>query len=130
MPKNDHLKIPIGFQEKKSDPPCDAEACRTGMTAITAIAGTAVAIGGLSLCAATMLQNRSNAASVVLNDEGGSKLWIIGGEDDKGFFNSTEFIESKSDIALKGPDLNFSFTEGCAVKVNESAIFIIGGKIF
>ena len=78
----------------------------------------------------TMLQNRSNAAAVVLTDEGGSKLWIIGGEDDKVFFNSTEFIESKSDVALKGPDLNFSFTEGCAVKVNESAIFIIGGKIF
>ena len=76
----------------------------------------------------TMLQNRSNAAEVVLNDESGSKLWVIGGEDDKQFHSSTEFIELESPIALKGPDLNFSITKHCAVKVNESAIFLIGGE--
>ena len=54
----------------------------------------------------TMLQNRSNADAVVLNDESGSKLWIIGGEDDKQFHSSTEFIKLDSSDALKGPDLN------------------------
>ena len=76
----------------------------------------------------TMLQNRSNAASVVLNDESGSKLWIVGGEDDKQFLSSTEFIKLDNSEALKGPDLNISITKHCAVKVNESAIFFIGGE--
>ena len=59
----------------------------------------------------TMLQNRSNADAVVLNDESGSKLWIIGGEDDKQFHSSTEFIKLDNSEALKGPDLNISITK-------------------
>ena len=77
----------------------------------------------------TMIENRANADSVVLNDENGSRLWIIGGGHDTGEFNSTEFIELTSDIAIKGPELPFTITKHCVVQVNSTAIFLIGGQL-
>ena len=72
-----------------------------------------------------MFEKRVAASSVVLNQ---TTLWIVGGIDPTAsMHNSTEFITGESSV--KGPSLPFFIKNHCMVKINETAIYIIGGVL-
>ena len=54
-------------------------------------------------------------------------IYSIGGDDGLSDLNSTEFISLKYG-AEKGPTLPFVISFHCLIKVNDSQIFIVGGK--
>ena len=74
---------------------------------------------------------RSGAASVILND---TTLWIMGGNTGSikrfGFrrLRSTELITLDGATSIKVPALPKELSYSCAVKYNESTIYLIGGS--
>ena len=76
-----------------------------------------------------MLQNRSQASSVILNN---STFWVVGGErrnsqnDSIEDLTSTEFI-SRGQPPKPGPDLPFSISNHGMVQCGSASIYIIGG---
>ena len=71
----------------------------------------------------TMTEPRYFAASVVLNT---TTMWVIGGWDGSNRLSSTEFITLEK--AVTGPSLPHALLYHCAVKFNESQIYVIGGE--
>merc|ERR1712218_504877 len=69
----------------------------------------------------TMIEPRRDAASVVLNT---TTMWVLGGRDSNRL-SSTEFITLEK--AVSGPSLPHRVSDHCAVKFNESQIYVIGG---
>ena len=68
---------------------------------------------------------RSNAASVVLND---TTLWLLGGVNYRGKLSTTEFIKlDNTATSVVGPALPHVLQGGCAVKYNNTHIYLIGG---
>ena len=79
----------------------------------------------------TMTKSRFGAASVVLNS---TTMWVMGGTSvgsnaysPELSISSTEFITL--DTAVSGPNLPFEVAYHCAVKLNESHIYVIGGYV-
>ena len=70
----------------------------------------------------TMTQARYYAASVVLNS---TTMWVIGGYSGSSAVLSTEFITLEKSVP--GPSLPEVLYSFCAVKFNESQIYVIGG---
>ena len=69
---------------------------------------------------------RSHAASVMLNKK---TLWIMGGETTGGReLSSTEFITLDPATSVNGPALPKELYGSCAVKYNESHIYLTGGS--
>ena len=60
------------------------------------------------------------------------KIWIVGGTSDifdtSKASNSSEFIDSAEYSVSKGPDLPFTIHSHCMLKLNETEIYIIGGR--
>jgi len=71
----------------------------------------------------TMIKPRYGAASVVLNT---TTMWVMGGYGN-GYLSSTEFITLEK--AVSGPSLPHAVSYHCAVKFNESQIYVIGGYV-
>ena len=71
----------------------------------------------------TMTEPRYFAASVVLNT---TTMWVMGGDDGWNYLSSTEFITLEK--AVSGPSLPYAVRSHCAVKYNESQIYVIGGE--
>ena len=71
----------------------------------------------------TMTEPRYFAASVVLNT---TTMWVMGGYGN-GYLSSTEFITTEK--AVSGPSLPHAVNAHCAVKFNESQIYVIGGTV-
>ena len=74
---------------------------------------------------------RSYATSIVFNE---TTLWIVGGEQGGGwtFHSSTEFITIDSNQHMTqayGPELPFDISRHCMVKLNATAIYLIGGTM-
>ena len=71
---------------------------------------------------------RTNGASVVLND---TTLWLLGGLNYRGRLSTTEFIKldaaSDSATSVIGPALPHILSDSCAVKYNNTHIYLIGG---
>ena len=65
---------------------------------------------------------RTEAASVVLND---TTLWLLGGLNYRGRLSTTEFI--KLDGSVVGPALPHVLSGSCAIKYNNTHIYLIGG---
>ena len=72
----------------------------------------------------TMTEPRFSAASVVLNT---TTMWVIGGYGSSNWLSSTEFITLEK--AVSGPSLPHAVDNHCAVKYNESQIYVIGGVV-
>ena len=70
----------------------------------------------------TMTEPRYGAASIVLNT---TTMWVVGGWDGSNFLSSSEFITLENAVA--GPSLPYKMYLHCAVKFNESQIYVIGG---
>ena len=70
-----------------------------------------------------MTQGRSRAASVVIN---ATTMWIMGGRWYDSYLSSTEFITL--DNSESGPSFPHPMWDLCAVKFNESQIYVIGGE--
>ena len=70
----------------------------------------------------TMTQARYYAASVVLNS---TTMWVIGGYSGSSAVLSTEFITLEKSVP--GPSLPKELSFVCAVKYNESQIYVTGG---
>ena len=70
-------------------------------------------------------EKRSGAASVMLNEE---TLWILGGRrTDESYITSTELISLDADFSVYGPSMPNELSNLCAVKYNESHIYLTGG---
>ena len=52
-------------------------------------------------------------------------MWVIGGSDGGKYLSSTEFITLEKSVT--GPILPHTMVHHCAVKFNESQIYVIGG---
>ena len=52
----------------------------------------------------------------------------MGGENEKTFLDSTEFIQLNETVGMPGPKLPYAIKNMCAVKVSEDEIFVIGGE--
>ena len=73
-----------------------------------------------------MNKARSYAASVVLNE---TTLWIIGGwRFDSSVLSSTELITLDSATSVNGPALPNALVGSCAVKYNDTHIYLTGGN--
>ena len=72
----------------------------------------------------TMTEPRRYAVSVVLNT---TTMWVMGGQDDSNYLSSTELITLEK--AVSGPSLPHAVSSHCAVKFNESQIYVIGGRV-
>ena len=70
----------------------------------------------------TMAEPRYGAASIVLNT---TTMWVLGGYDGSNYLSSSEFLTL--DNAVAGPSLPYKMGYHCAVKFNESQIYVIGG---
>ena len=70
-----------------------------------------------------MTEPRYEPASVVLNT---TTMWVMGGYGN-GYLSSTEFITLEK--AVSGPSLPHAVSYHCAVKFNESQIYVIGGLV-
>ena len=70
-----------------------------------------------------MIQRRMFASSVVLNQ---STLWVTGGEEHFNALSTTEFI-TLDQAAATGPKLPFTISHHGMIKLNDHAIYIIGG---
>ena len=74
-----------------------------------------------------MNKARSYAASVVLNE---TTLWIIGGwRFDSSVLSSTELITLDSATSVNGPALPNALVASCAVKYNDTHIYLTGGFV-
>ena len=74
-------------------------------------------------------EKRVSSASVLLNE---TTLWILGGSNtcnSHEFPMSTEFITLDTDNSVYGPALPMKIIGPCAVKFNDSHIYLIGGII-
>ena len=69
-----------------------------------------------------MAQQRKYAASVKINSH---FMWVVGGE----YTRRTEVLDMGTKTAIKGPLLPEVMLEHCAVKVNETHVFL-GGNSF
>ena len=82
---------------------------------------------GLTKTFIELKERRSYAASVMLNE---TTLWIMGGHSDSINENSstTELITLDSATSVSGPVLPMGVYESCAVKYNQSHIYLTGGR--
>ena len=64
---------------------------------------------------------RKSAASVMINSE---DMWVTGGE----YSKSTEIIRRHTNVSVPGPQLPEVMFEHCAVKINDSHIFLAGNS--
>ena len=71
-----------------------------------------------------LMENRHRSASVLLND---TNFWILGGHFSSGCYNSTELITLNADDSVSGPELPVELDSACAVKFNDSHIYLTGG---
>ena len=71
--------------------------------------------------AVNLMEKRHRSASVLLNE---STLWILGGY---GCDNSTELITLVAGSSFSGPELPMELDSACAVKFNDSHIYLTGG---
>ena len=71
-----------------------------------------------------LIEIRHRSASVLLND---THLWILGGKSSSGNYNSTEMINLNADNSVSGPELPVNLDSACAVKFNDSHIYLTGG---
>ena len=72
-----------------------------------------------------MNEPRDKAASVLLNE---TTLWIMGGLTGSGPLSSTELIKLDEANSVNGPALPTKLFESCAVKYNDSHIYLTGGQ--
>ena len=81
---------------------------------------------GNEITSIKMNVKRSGAASVVMNEK---TLWIMGGESNNSTdrLSSTELITLFPPTSVNGPPLPKELNDACAVKYNESHIYLIGG---
>ena len=70
----------------------------------------------------TMTEPRYVTASIVLNT---TTMWVLGGYGGSNYLSSSEFITLENAVA--GPSLPYKIGNHCAVKFNESQIYVIGG---
>jgi len=70
----------------------------------------------------TMNSKRAGHSSVALSDE---RIWILGGQNENGRLDSTEFITT--DGAVDGPTLPEAVYGHCTVKLKE-LVYLIGGS--
>ena len=71
-----------------------------------------------------MNEPRSGAASVVLNE---TTLWIMGGLAGRRRLKSTELITLDPAISVNGPALPKALAGSCAVKYNDTHIYLTDG---
>ena len=71
-----------------------------------------------------MLEKRKDAASIVLNE---TILWVVGGFNGVSTLNSTEIISLKKP-PINGPKLPISFEKHSMIQIDDSTIYLIGGK--
>ena len=72
-----------------------------------------------------MNEPRSSAASVVLNE---TTLWIMGGLAGRRRLKSTELITLDPATSVNGPALPKALAGSCAVKYNDTHIYLTGGN--
>ena len=72
-----------------------------------------------------MSEKRARSASVQINS---STLWVLGGDNDSGYLNSTEFIRNGQKNGVPGRELPYRMRGMCAVKLSHEEIFLIGGE--
>ena len=71
-----------------------------------------------------MTTKRESAASVQLNS---TTMWILGGHNDDGRLDSTEFLRADSSVGIEGPKMPIAISEFCVVKYSDQQVYIIGG---
>ena len=81
---------------------------------------------GLTKTFIELKERRSYAASVMLNE---TTLWIMGGRSDSinEISSTTELITLDSATSVSGPALPKEMYRSCAVKYNQSHIYLTGG---
>ncbi len=72
-----------------------------------------------------MLQSRKAPASVVLDN---GLLWVTGGTVLSTTLESTEFVDEATESSTAGPDLPIGLSQHCMVRINQSAVIVIGGS--
>ena len=71
-----------------------------------------------------MTTKRAGASSIQLNS---TTLWFVGGKNDGGGLDSSEFVGLDSTVGKPGPKLPYPLYTSCAVKYSADKIYIISG---
>ena len=71
-----------------------------------------------------MLEKRKDAASIVFNE---TVLWVVGGFNGVRTLNTTEII-TLNKPPVNGPKLPISFEKHSMIQIDDSTIYLIGGK--